>query len=111
MTESEAIETLIGIRLVSGYSKSREEALDMAIAALEKQEGKKPKVDKEKIDNLVENCPAHRKYSLCPSCWENLKIEFWTTKRCFGKGTILKNNKNPKYCPDCGQRIDWSDEL
>lgn len=42
MTESEAIETLIGIRLVSGYSKSREEALDMAIAALEKQEGKKP---------------------------------------------------------------------
>ena len=39
MTESEAIETLIGIRRVSGYSKRREEALDMAIAALEKQEG------------------------------------------------------------------------
>lgn len=42
MTESEAIETLIGIRRVSGYSKSREEALHMAISALEKQEGKKP---------------------------------------------------------------------
>lgn len=42
MKASEAIETLIGIRRVSGYSKSREEALDMAIAALEKQEGKKP---------------------------------------------------------------------
>ena len=42
MKASEAIETLIGIRLVSGYSKRREEALDMAIAALEKQEGKKP---------------------------------------------------------------------
>lgn len=42
MKASEAIEILIGIRLVSGYSKSREKALDMAIAALEKQEGKKP---------------------------------------------------------------------
>lgn len=39
MKASEAIETLIGIRRVSGYSKSREEALDMAISALEKQEG------------------------------------------------------------------------
>ena len=61
MTESEAIETLIGIRLVSGYSKKREEALDMAIAALEKQEGKKP------VYNGV-NCE-------CPFCNTTIEID------------------------------------
>lgn len=28
--------------------------------------------------------------------------------KCKGKGPIVK--KKWKYCPNCGQRLDWSDE-
>ena len=89
MTESEAIEILIGIRLVSGYSKKREEALDMAIAALEKQEGKKPinvrLADGRLGDNGI-------KSGECPSC-----------------GREVDGNLLGIYCGSCGQKLDWSD--
>lgn len=68
MTESEAIETLIGIRLVSGYSKSREKALDMAIAALEKQEGEGGLTMAEYIEReaaiKIVNTPNYNKHDM-----------------------------------------------
>lgn len=92
MKENEAIETLISIRRVSGYSKKREEALDMAISALERQEGKKP---------------AHEasiyKCFTCPTC-KNV-IDHFEEFVPGQKTRILY-----KYCHFCGQRIDWSDE-
>lgn len=123
MTNAEAIEWLKynkeelercqkdgGFKFVNEECNETIEALFAAISALEKQEGKKPIVETEKIEGIVEGLPAHRKYMLCPLCNENLRIESWTTKRCFGAGTVLKSNKNPDFCPQCGQRIDWSDE-
>ena len=86
MTESEAIETLIGIRRVSGYSKSREEALDMAIAALEKQEGKKPKLHPKPLKN---------------------EVFWWNCPHC---GAHNHTNTRHNFCHHCGGRIDWSDE-
>ena len=68
----------------------------------------KPISARESIDNLVEGHPAYRKILFCPSCGTKLRIESWTTQRCFGAGTILKDNRNPKYCPDCGVKIDWT---
>lgn len=108
MTNKEAIEILKKLGRIGPYEQY--ETTCMAIAALEKQNGKKPIVEIEKIEGIVEGLPAHRKYMLCPLCNENLRIESRTTKRCFASGTVLKINKNPDFCPKCGQQIDWSDE-
>ena len=68
------------------------EALDMAIAALEKQIPKKPKEYEDK-------------YYACPVCGNVLlhKREKYPTK------LMSKNNGLP-YCLSCGQAIDWSEE-
>lgn len=87
MKASEAIEILIGIRCVSGYSKRREEALDMAIAALEKQEGKKPKLHPKPLKN---------------------EVFWWNCPHC---GAHNHTNTRHNFCHHCGGRIDWSDEL
>ena len=36
-------------------------------------------------------------YLLCPNCGTNLCCE-------------MPYDKKPKYCDDCGQKLDWSDE-
>ena len=99
MTESEAIETLIGIRLVSGYSKNREEALDMAIAALEKQEGKKPIEAKNVYPPEQFECPV------CGCCVGRHK----TLRKVNDLlGEVLTDCKVEfNFCPDCGQKILW----
>lgn len=56
------------------------EALDLAIQALEKQISKKPDFTEDK------------EFALCPCC--------------NGKGLLDKQ----KYCDNCGQKLDWSDE-
>ena len=56
------------------------EALGLAIKALEKQIPKKPDFTEDK------------EFALCPCC--------------NGKGLLNKQ----KYCDNCGQKIDWSDE-
>lgn len=63
------------------------EEIEMAIAALEKQEGKKPK----ETGLMGVHIPA------CASC--NNPLMFITEKA------------RSEFCPKCGQRIDWSDEL
>ena len=61
----------------SQLNKDVSTAIDLAIAALEKQMPNKPINDK------------------CENCGEDVRN--WT------------GDDNFKYCPDCGQRIDWSE--
>lgn len=49
-----------------------------------------------------------RKIYFCPSCDTEIGDELLdvNTERVFGHGTVMKNNKFPKCCPECGTRID-----
>lgn len=89
MTESEAIEKLKNMRLFMQiedksndfkFTKDDYKANEMAIRALEKQIPKKPDFTEDK------------EFALCPCC--------------NGKGLFDKQ----KYCDNCGQKIDWSEE-
>ena len=88
MTESEAIiELQQNIDMPFGNNVS-DEASEMAINALEKQIPKKV------------NLRHIRKYDgyddgECPNCGMSVSRE------CDG---------NDVFCPDCGQKLDWSDE-
>lgn len=64
------------------------EALKVGIAALEKQMPKKVFMDMTgngEIFDFVCSC--------CPNC-----------------SCTMSDEDKPKYCPDCGQALDWSDE-
>lgn len=82
MTESEAIETIQFDLEIGGEIQSQvmHDAIDVAIQALEKQIPKKPDFTEDK------------EFALCPCC--------------NGKGLLDKQ----KYCDNCGQKLDWSDE-
>ena len=84
MTIDEAKEFLMSFKSDNNWGGSIEEALDMAIQALEKQVAIKP-------DKLV-NVFGENEYN-CKEC-EN---EIYRS--------IFYN-----YCPSCGKKIDWSDE-
>lgn len=71
-------------------NSAKERAFDMAIEALEKQIPKKP------VDN-------HH----CPNCGSGLATEHITQEEY---KEICRACFNPKYCSECGQAIDWSDE-
>lgn len=85
MTNAEAIVELRYQKKMSCMGvnyQANEEVIDMAISALEKQEGKKP--------SPVWPCLGKEStYRKCPVC---------------GSTSIAE------YCARCGQRIDWSDE-
>ena len=88
MTESEAIKELHEIRPRGGIiPQKRAEAIDMAINALERQIPKKPMISYD--ERVKEN------WCSCGVC-------------AFGFG--WKRAVHYKYCPDCGQKLDWSDE-
>lgn len=70
-----------------------DEAIDMAISALEKQEGKKPK-----HEATIYKCFT------CPTC-KNVIDNF--EEFVPGQKTRILY----EHCHFCGQRIDWSDEL
>lgn len=65
--------------------ENKKNAIDMAIAALEKQIPKKPFQDKDIYGT---------KYLLCRECSKILSFVGFVAR----------------YCPDCGQKIDWSGE-
>ena len=91
MTESEAIKeirfNMSTIGLGNEAAKRVVEARDMAINAFEKQIPKKPMISYD--ERVKEN------WCSCGVC-------------AFGLG--WKRTIHYKYCPDCGQKIDWSDE-
>lgn len=84
MTENEVIKevrfNMSEIGLNDEAAKRVSEAKNIAVQALEKQVSKKPDFTEDK------------EFALCPCC--------------NGKGLFNKQ----KYCDNCGQKLDWSDE-
>nr|DAE79117.1 MAG TPA: zinc-ribbon containing domain protein [Caudoviricetes sp.] len=85
MTENEVIKevrfNMSEIGLNDEAAKRVSEAKNIAVQALEKQIPKKPDFTEDK------------EFALCPCC--------------NGKGLFNKQ----KYCDNCGQKLDWSDEV
>ena len=50
----------------------------------------------------------YRKFFYCRNCDFLIRTETWDKKKnhMFGCGTVLKTNETPKYCPDCGTKLD-----
>lgn len=53
----------------------------------------------------AEGRPSHLREYFCEHCAELIRTESWTDERCFGAGTILKNNEMPNFCHNCGAEI------
>lgn len=108
MTNAEVIEILKSRRMCATYVDSKYvysvdiETVDMAISALEKQEGKKPIEVKNVYPPEQFECPV------CGCCVGRHK----TLRKVNDLiGEVLTDCKVEfNFCPDCGQRIDWSDE-
>lgn len=88
MTYEEAIKNINALNAVCGqkdfYDTEFENALELAIDALEKQTPKKP------IIREAEDSFGYVKHILCPNCE---KVDFGYERHCF--------------CRICGQAIDW----
>lgn len=82
ITEKNAISILNSARPYKRSYLRLHKAFDLAIAALNKQIAKKP-------NEVQEFCKAGTLIGRCASC----------------NGGI---NSELKYCPDCGQKADWS---
>lgn len=97
MTEREAIKELHDVRPRGGIiSQKKAEALAMAIKALKKQIPKKL-IRRRATDDDVEN--ELRDFITC-------KGEICRCPACRGCIAIYE----PKYCMECGQRLDWGTE-
>lgn len=89
--EAEAIECLKSNKPTTGYMMLQE-AVDIAIQALEKQIPKKPIFNHNLSDTLsLFHC----------ECGNTIKVS-----HDIG---IMNNNNAPNYCSKCGCRLDWSD--
>lgn len=95
MTIRDAIDLLHGRKLYMSmgfdgneaeWVKSNNVAIDMAIAALEKQEGKKPRLHPKPLKN---------------------EVFWWNCPHC---GAHNHTNTMHNFCHHCGGRIDWGDE-
>ena len=111
MTENEAIKELHEIRPRGGIiPQKRAEAIDVAINALEKQIPKKPIL---KHDVSV----MHINRGNQPHEWKRLESDNWHCPKCnsfVGERVYVHSKvhdqRKKKYCDDCGQKLDWSDE-
>lgn len=110
MTESEAIKELQeNIDLPFGVTVS-DEASRMSINALEKQIPKKPIL---KHDVSV----MHINRGNQPHEWKRLENDNWHCPKCdsfVGERVYVHSKvhdqRKKKYCDNCGQKLDWSDE-
>lgn len=94
MTNSEAIKILNTVLFFGKCDLPNEhakECLKTAIQALEKQIPKKPCYTFSEDEEILASCEI---------CDSNID---WTYQGHWRKG-------QPKYCRNCGQKIDWSDE-
>ena len=117
MTENEAIEELknsiISYEVQNPSNITCDlttEVLDMAIQALEKQIPKKPIL---KHDVSV----MHINRGNQPHEWKRLESDNWHCPECdsfVGERVYVHSKvhdqRKKKYCDDCGQKLDWSDE-
>ena len=76
--------------------EAENEAIRMAIAALEKQIHKRPKFDVQK--NYVQGYEVEDTYVHCPVCGYRF-YSIVNGEECAGRKT--------PFCPICGQKIDW----
>ena len=111
MTESETIKELHEIITRRGIiPQKRAEAIDMAINALEKQIPKKPIL---KHDVSV----MHINRGNQPHEWKRLESDNWHCPECdsfVGERVYvlskIHDQRKKKYCDNCGQKLNWSDE-
>lgn len=105
MTENKAIEELHRIRPYGGIiPQRRAEALDVAIKALEEVQQYRQIGTVEECREAVEKQTAAKPlggmdaygndYAICRECSAILSDGEWFAQ----------------YCPDCGKKVDWSDE-
>ena len=52
----------------------------------------------------------HRKHYFCPCCGTQIGHRTFNSRRCFGQGTVLQNNKFPRFCPDCGTKLEKEED-
>lgn len=95
MTVQEAIDWMVALKESEEihefyYSDNFKEACSMAIESMEKKIPEKPKIIKQKYHN------SHT----CPFC--DLELICSDETGWFA-------GKRHKYCPDCGQAIDWEE--
>lgn len=92
----DAREAIIELRNIQkfNYTLAPDDVFNMAIAALEKQVLKMPE-DKTYFYGKLESAK-------CPNC----KSAF---NDIGGANEVMFECEQPDYCPDCGQRLDWSD--
>ena len=94
MTESEAIKILqrdLQIQLENKALPDGIEAIQIAIQALEKQIPKKPTYEG---DGYAPDGTFVWDEWLCPCCGKRYEVDY----------------DDYDYCPNCGQKIDWSGE-
>ena len=119
MTSSEAIEKLKNMRLFMQiedknngckFTEDDYKANEMAINALEKQIAKKPIL---KHDVSV----MHINRGNQPHEWKRLESDNWHCPKCdsfVGERVYVHSKvhdqRKKKYCDNCGQKLDWSDE-
>lgn len=91
MTENEAIKELHKIRLNGGIiSQNKAKALYVAIQALEKQIPQSPTYEG---DGYADGVLVYDTW-ICPCCDHHYEVDY----------------DDYDYCPNCGQRIDWSNK-
>ena len=93
-----------------GTFREQKEAFQMAINALEKQIPKKPIL---KHDVSV----MHINRGNQPHEWKRLESDNWHCPECdsfVGERVYVHSKvhdqRKKKYCDNCGQKLDWSDE-
>ena len=64
-------------------------------------------IDTESFENKALQAERgwYRKKFYCPNCDLLIKTESWDSKYMFGKGTVLKSNEMPNFCPKCGAKM------
>ena len=87
ITTQEAMETL---KFLLSIERHHKEPLRMAIEALEKQVPKEPDYEG---DGYWDGELVYDTW-ICPNCGKDYEVGY----------------DNYKYCPECGQAIDWSEE-
>ena len=112
MTENEAIKRIKECRNIPNFQPYiyMNGALNMAIKALEKQIPKKPIL---KHDVSV----MHINRGNQPHEWKRLENDNWHCPKCdsfVGERVYVHSKvhdqRKKKYCDNCGQKLDWSDE-
>ena len=105
MTENKAIEELHRIRPYGGIiPQRRAEALDVAIKALEE-------VQQYRQIGTVEECRAAVEKQTAAKPLVGMDADGNDYAICRECSAILSDGEwFAQYCPDCGKKVDWSDE-